>query len=79
MYLPILFVAAVLWLLSGRGKVEAASTQDAKSLGSGFVALGAMAVATIVTITAATVTIHDGKISFHERFPTHEEVQESDS
>jgi hypothetical protein len=79
MYLPILLVAVVVWLLSGRGKVEAVSSQDAKSLGPGFVALGAMVVATIVTVTAATFIIHDGKISFHERFPTHEEVQESDS
>ena len=54
MYLPVLLMAAVVWLLSGRGKVEAISTQDVRSLGSGFVALVATVVASIVMFAAAT-------------------------
>lgn len=79
MYLPILFVAGVIWLLSGCGRVEAKPTQDTRSLGTSFVALGAMALVAIVAIAGATQFIHDGKINFSERFPTHAEVQDSDS
>lgn len=69
-YLPILFLAALLWYLSGRGKIEAKQTQEVRFLGSGFVALGAMMIVTLAIIAFATTTLHDGKISFHERFPT---------
>ena len=69
MYLPILFLAAVLFLLSGRGQVEAAFSKDVKSLGLSFLILAAVVVASIATVTVATQIMHDGKISFHERFP----------
>ncbi len=70
LYLPILFAAAVLWFLSGRGKIEAKPTQDSKPLGAGFVALGATVLAIIVIVAFTTTVIHDGKIGFHDRFPT---------
>ncbi len=73
MYLPILFAAAIIWLWTGRGRVAAETGQNERFLGIGFAVLGAMVVTAIIAVTAATQTIHDGKISFHERFPTQEE------
>ncbi len=71
MYLPILFAAVVLWFLSCCGKLESLPTQEPKPLGSGFVALGAMTLATLAILALATITLHDGTINFHERYPTH--------
>jgi hypothetical protein len=79
MYLPILFLAAVLFLISGRGQVEAAFSKEGKSLGLSFFILAALVVGSIVTVTAATQLMHDGKMSFHERFPVHEDVNAASS
>jgi hypothetical protein len=69
LYLPILFAAAIVWLLAGRGQIEAVSTSESKSLNKSLIAVGAIVVAVVVAVAAATVVIHDGKIGFHERFP----------
>ncbi len=69
LYLPILFAAASLWLLAGRGKVEAVSSSEVKPLDPSMLTAGAIMLVAIFAIATATVFIHDGKINFHERFP----------
>ena len=77
LYLPILLAAAMVWLLTGRGQLEGVSTQEARTLGKNFIAVGAVVVAAIVAAAALTVAIHDGEIRFHERFPTVTQIDQS--
>lgn len=71
-YLPILLLAAAIWLISGRGKAPSQSASNHGQLGTDAIALASLGVAAIVAFAAATVALHDGKIHFHERFPTRE-------
>ncbi|MCA9230292.1 MAG: hypothetical protein KDA57_06555 [Planctomycetales bacterium] len=72
MYLPIFFLAAAIWLFAGRGKVTVNDGQET-SLNAGVVPIASIVVAAVFAVAAATVTIHDGKIRFHERFPIQEQ------
>lgn len=75
LYVPILLLAGIVWLLSGRGKVEAMHTESLKTIDSGLIALVVLVVAAVITVAAVTVTIHDGNISSHERFSTLAETE----
>lgn len=78
LYLPILFLAGVVWFLSGRGRVEAQPTRVARTMDRGLIALAVFVVAAVVTIAGATVAVHDDKISFHERFSSETEIEHTD-
>ena len=46
------------------------AAQEVSSVGPGFVALAAIVFVMIAMVALATTTLHDGKMNFHERFPT---------
>ena len=70
LYLPILFVAAALWFFSTTGSLKTEPIQASKSHRPAFLGLVTIAVAMIVLIACVTISLHDGKIAYHERFPT---------
>lgn len=70
LYLPLLGVAAGVWLAMGRGKAEFKASNDQEELDRRLALCSVALVATVIVIAAATVHWHDQKMRFKERFPT---------